>query len=73
MNFLTRTLSESDGNPSTMRLATLLIVAASMAAWTFTSIKSGVLQPLSSEQVALVLGALAAKGWQRKNESDPAK
>jgi len=74
MNFLIRTLSENgDANPSTMRLATLLIVVAILTGWLATTLKSGQMQTLSTEQVALVLGALAAKGWQRGREETPAK
>ena len=71
MNFLIRTLSENgDANPSTMRLATLLIVVAILTGWLATTLKSGQMQALSTEQVALVLGALATKGWQRGKDGE---
>jgi len=53
-----------------MRVATLLIVVAILTGWLATTLKSGQMQALSTEQVALVLGALAAKGWQRGRESE---
>ncbi len=71
MNFIAKALAESDGNPSTMRIATLMISGVILAGWLYVTIKTAVLQPLGTEQVALVLGALAAKGWQRGKESAP--
>ena len=74
LNFITRALSENgDANPSTMRVATLLIVVAILTGWLATTLKSGQMQALSSEQVALVLVALAAKGWQRGRENSAIK
>lgn len=70
MNFLTQAVSESDGNPSTMRIATLLVVGCVMGVWVTLSIKAGTIQPLSPEQVAAVLGALGLKAWQRGREGD---
>lgn len=71
MNFIARTLAESDGNPSTMRMATMLIVCAILAGWLYVTIKTAALQPLSPEHVAMVLGTLGIKGWQRGKESAP--
>jgi hypothetical protein len=69
--FLTALIAEGDGNPSTMRVATLLIVAVVMGVWAYTSIKAGAPQPLSTEQVGAVLGALGIKAWQRAKEEPP--
>jgi len=71
MIFLERALSEKgDANPSTMRVATLLIVVAILTGRLATTLKSGQLQTLSTEQVTLVLGALCAKASQRGHESE---
>ena len=69
MNFLFRALAESDGNPSSMRLATFVIVGSVMAGWLYVTIHIGALQPLSTEQVGLVLGTLGVKAWQRGKET----
>ena len=69
MNFLVRALAESDGNPSSMRLATFLIVGSLMAGWLYVTVHTGILQPLSAEQVGLVLGTLGVKAWQRGKET----
>ena len=61
-------IAEGDGNPSTMRVATLFIVGVVMGVWAYTSVKAGALQPLSTEQVGAVLGALVTKAWQRGKE-----
>jgi len=66
--FLTALVAEGDGSPSTMRVATLLIVVVVMGVWAYTSVQAGTLQPLSTEQVSAVLGALGIKAWQRGKE-----
>ena len=68
---LTSLIAEGDGNPSTMRVATLFIVGVVMGVWAYTSIKAGAPQPLSTEQVGAVLGALGIKAWQRGKEEGP--
>jgi hypothetical protein len=70
-SFLTALIAEGDGSPSTMRAATLLIVGIVMGVWAWTSIKAGAPQPLSTEQVGAVLGALGIKAWQRGKEESP--
>lgn len=72
MNFLARTLAESDGNPSTMRFATILIAGAIIAGWLYVTVKTSVLQPLAPEHVGLVLGTLGIKAWQRGKETTSA-
>lgn len=71
MNFFARVLAESDGNPSTMRFATVLIALTIMAGWLYVTVKTATLQPLTTEQVAMVLGALGIKAWQRGKEGTP--
>ena len=71
MNFLFRALAESDGNPSSMRLATFVVVGSIMAGWLYVTIHTGELQPLTTEHVGLVLGTLGVKAWQRGKETVP--
>jgi hypothetical protein len=52
LNFVTRALLESEGNPTTMHLATLVIVMLTMASWLTTTVKSRTLQPFAPEHVA---------------------
>ena len=68
LNFVTRALSESEVNPSTMHLATLVIVMLTMASWLTTTVKSRTLQPFAPEHVAHVLGAMTVKAYQRGKE-----
>ncbi len=70
LNFVTRAFSENrNANPSTMRLGTQLMVLAIKGGWLANTVNSWTSQALSPEQVALVLGALAAKGWQESYRS----
>ncbi len=71
MKFLTETLSGNDGSPSTMRVLTSLIVLGVIGAWATVSIQKHELQTLSPEHVAIVLGALGLKAWQRGKEEPP--
>lgn len=69
MNFLLQTVSGMDGSPSTMRVLTALITLAVVGAWAYVSIVKKELQPLSAEQVSIVLGALGLKAYQRGKET----
>jgi hypothetical protein len=69
MKFLTDMLSEGDGSPSTMRVLNVVIVVAVIGCWSAVSLHSWQLQPLSVEQMGLVLGALGIKAWQRGKEN----
>lgn len=71
MNWLSQLLSETDGNPSTMRFATMIIVLAVMANWTYLTIHTGQMQNLTPEQLGLLLGTLGIKAFQRKAEQPP--
>lgn len=72
MNFLVTALSGMSGEPSTMRLATIIIVTCVMGTWMVTSIQNGIMVPLDKELVYLVLGTLGVKAWQRGKETSPA-
>jgi len=70
MNFFAAMLSE-DGTPqntSTMRVCSLLIVVVVLGVWAVVSVEQMQLQALSTDQTALVLGALGIKAWQRGKE-----
>lgn len=72
MNWLTSLLSEN-GNVSTMRVLTILVVGTIMVNWTIITAKTGVLQNLTPDQMGLVLGALGIKAVQRKFEEPAAE
>lgn len=69
MNPATLLLGPS-GKASSMRAATLLVVATIMFTWSFISVRKLELQPLSETEVALVIGSLGVKAWQRSKETD---
>jgi hypothetical protein len=71
MKFFSDMLSEGDGSPSTMRVLNLLIVAVVLGCWSAVSIHKWELQPLSVEEMGLILGALGMKAWQRGREANP--
>ena len=65
---MNRFLSESNGVPSLMRLAVLLIVAALTWCYTYTTIKSGQMAHFSAEDMGVIALALGAKAWQKGKE-----
>lgn len=69
MGTLAAILSGPSGKASTMRGATLLVVICIMGTWTAVSVKKWELQKLDAEQVALVLGAMGLKAYQRAGET----
>lgn len=71
MNFLLQAVSGMDGSPSTMRIVTVFVTLAIIGSWAYVSIVKKELQPLSAEQVAMVLGALGLKAYQRGKEGTP--
>lgn len=60
-----------DGSTSSMRVLTALCVGVVMFVWADISIVKGELQPLSYEQVGIVLGSLGIKAYQRGKEGTP--
>lgn len=68
MNSLSKLLSDDAGNPSTMRALVSLIVIVQMAGWAWVCFTSGALPPMQWENVAMVVGALAAKSHQKQSE-----
>jgi hypothetical protein len=71
MNTLRTALSEGDGQISSTRVALLCIVLAVIANWTGACWwpKTVTLVPLPESLVALIVGAMGAKAWQRGRES----
>lgn len=70
MNLLLRLVSDGSGDPSTMRIAVLLIIAAVLGNWIYLTVHTGQSQALDWEQVGLILGSLAAKTVQSKIETN---
>lgn len=72
MNFLTQMLSSTDGDPSTMRIITLIGSLLIIGTWAFSSIKTGVLQPMDTGVLAalgvLIGGKVLQKGQEVKKE-----
>lgn len=68
MNF-SQLISDGDGAPSTMRVATLFVVLAVVGTWAVISIRTNTFAPMNSEMVALVVGTLTAKAVQSHAEN----
>jgi len=68
MKFFADMLSEGDGSPSTMRVLNVVIVVVVLGCWAVVTIHSWQLQPITVEQMGLVLGAMGIKAWQRGKE-----
>ena len=72
MNWLKTLIAGTSGDPSTMRVAVLLVLLAVLFNWVFLTVKTGTEQPLDWEQVSIILGSLFAKVAQYKMEQkDP--
>lgn len=71
MNWLKTLISGTDGSPSTMRVAVLMVLAAVLFNWIYLTIKTGSEQPLNWEEVGIIVGALAAKAVQYRFENPP--
>ena len=67
MNKIIEMLSGENGI-STVRVASMLILLFVMINWTYLTWKTGVKQPLSWEEIGIVLGALGIKVAQRPFE-----
>ncbi len=61
MNWIKTLVADNNGDPSTMRVATLLVIIAVLGNWVFLTVHTGQQQPLVWQQVGLVLGSLTAK------------
>lgn len=69
MNFLLQAFSETNGNASSMRVLTGLVVAVIMVGWLSVTWKTAQMAPLPLEGAGgIVLGALGIKAFQRGKE-----
>lgn len=66
-------LSEGDGELSTMRVMTFIIILAILIPAVVTAIRTQTGVELSTEQIALILGVLGVKTAQRAVESKTEK
>lgn len=66
--FFTNLISNGDGNPSLMRVASLLVVVDTMAVWTYKCITATEWVPVDQSTAILVVGVLGAKAIQKHNE-----
>lgn len=69
MNWITKLVADGTSEPSTMRIAVLLIIGAVLAQWLYLTFHTGTAQKLDWEQVGLILGTLGAKAAQSKIET----
>lgn len=68
MKYLFDLFSESNGTPSSMRIMSAYIIINTMVAWTYTIVHSGTWTDPSINMIALIMGALGVKTWQKKYE-----
>lgn len=64
--------SEGNGRPSSTRALSAFVVLALVGTWTSVSWRKNELQKMDPEHVALVVGVLGVKVWQRGKENDAA-
>jgi hypothetical protein len=69
MNFFATMFSESSGRPSSMRFMSFLVLAVILGCWADVTIRKNEMQPLTFEQMGLVLGAMGIKVWQKGKEN----
>jgi hypothetical protein len=72
MNFFARAFSSAGGTPSSMRVLTGFVVLCIMGSHLYLTIKTGVKQNLTLDEVAIVVSALGVKAWQRGRETTAA-
>ncbi|MDY7000949.1 MAG: hypothetical protein SVS15_04105, partial [Thermodesulfobacteriota bacterium] len=67
MTELTKIIQEAGGKPSLVRVVSLLLAVVVVGTWAEVSIVKQALQPLDWSQVALALGGIGVKAWQKRN------
>ena len=67
-NILREFLSEDNGGLSTMRMAVMLIIVAFLFNWTYLTVHTGQAIPFDWEDIALLLGAMGIKAFQKDKE-----
>ena len=68
-----KVLSEDNGNLSTMRILVFLIVAVILFNWTWFNIHHNVISSFDWQDLALIVGPLFAKAYQKSKEVTKAK
>lgn len=72
LGFVKNILSEDNGNPSMMRVVAALIPLVVVGTWSWHCISTGQLVGFDYEEVAALIGPLAAKAWQKGKEAPEA-
>lgn len=67
---LSQFFQEASGKPSSVRLVSAVLALVVVGTWAYVSIMKQELQALDFGQVAIGLGGLAGKVWQKGKESD---
>jgi len=68
--FLGNIVSEDNGNASSMRIITLIIVGTVLFNWTYHNITTGTLTGFDYNELIALLGPLGFKVWQKGKESN---
>ena len=69
LDSLKQMFSEDNGNLSSMRLLSTLIVVIVLGNWTWFNITNNTIAGFDVQDIGLVLGALGIKGWQKRSET----
>lgn len=67
--WLTSMLEESNGDPSTMRVAVFVIILCVLGNWTYFNVTHNEFVAIGSEGISLILGSLGIKSWQKGQEA----
>jgi len=65
-------INDQNGEPSTMRVACLSVIATVLGTWSYISITNGAMQAIDPPTLALVVSAFGAKVMQKGKEINPA-
>lgn len=63
-SWLGRCLADGDGDPSSMRLLTVIVVCTVLSTWAYSVVRAGTWIPLDLETVAALASALGGKALQ---------
>ena len=67
-DFIRKMLSDSDGTPSTIRVATMLVIGNVMLVWSYANIVADKWVPMDLSTTGLILTLLGAKVIQKNME-----